>query len=250
MLAAGSILPRMMAWSVAFEQLSRDLGVDAAAALEDAEDRRLAAGAASAPAAHPVRAEVALVDLHLACEGAFVGGQQRDASAEQGVETQHGLAVQTAELGRLGRGQIGAEASEHLPQLGLIHARVAQIAVFLKHRSTLDGARTTLSGPDPKTLASGRSARRFKHRPEARASGPWRERGRRADGASRPPLRPRRSASGDRAAVASRDRAGCRASSGPDTARDRWLRARQAHVRISAAANRKPTTVTVNRLGN
>ena len=143
----------MMAWSVAFEQLSRDLGVDAAAALEDAEDRRLAAGAAPAPAAHPVRAEVALVDLHLACEGAFVGGQQRDASAEQGVETQHGLAVQTAELGRLGRGQIGAEASEHLPQLGLIHARVAQIAVFLKHRSTLDGARTTLSGPDPKQLA-------------------------------------------------------------------------------------------------
>ena len=111
-----------------------------APALEDPEDRGLAPRTPPAAARHAVGAEVALVHLDLADEGTLVGGKKGHALPEERVEAERRLAVQAAELGRLNRRKICAEILEHLPELDFTHARVAQITVFLRHRSTLHGA--------------------------------------------------------------------------------------------------------------
>jgi hypothetical protein len=126
-----------------FGTVSNDLGMHPAAAFQDAKDGRLASGTPATFAADAGGAEEAFIDFHLAGEGAVTGSDLGHAGTEEGEQAQGGLAVEAGEVGGLRGGQISAEEAQALAEFGLRDARVAQIAVFLSHHSTLAGAQTT-----------------------------------------------------------------------------------------------------------
>ena len=110
-----------------------NLCVDLALALEDAEDDGLAVGAAPASALDPARPEEALVDLDDTEQGALRFAGKQNAFAQASVEAIDGVAVQTAQRGRLESGQIGSEVPNQLADLALRDPRTPRVLVFHCH---------------------------------------------------------------------------------------------------------------------
>ena len=96
-----------------------DLRVDLSAAFEQAEDDHLAPRPAAPDAPHAPRAEVALVGLDLAVEGAVGLADLGDPDAEQPVVAVDRVAVEARQGGRRERRHVGAEESQQLPELAL-----------------------------------------------------------------------------------------------------------------------------------
>ncbi len=96
-----------------------DLGIDAALPLEDAEDDRLAVGAAPTPALDSTRPEEALVDLDDPKQGALGFAGQPHAFPHAPVEPVHGVAVQPTQRRCLQSRQIGGDVAHDLTDLGL-----------------------------------------------------------------------------------------------------------------------------------
>ena len=112
------------------EQSGTRLRVDAALAFEDAEDDRLHRRAPASLAPHATRAEVRLVDLHLAAlerPAAFALVGEPLAQAE--VNLVDGADRHAAKPGTIGRGQVQGEQAENLPEPACIQLRAFVVAV-------------------------------------------------------------------------------------------------------------------------
>lgn len=107
-----------------------DPRVDLATALEQPEDDRLAPRPAAPDAPHAPRAEVALVGLDLAVEGAVGLANLGDPNAEQPVVAVERVAVEARQGGRRERRHVGAEQPRQLPELALREVRVCDVLVL------------------------------------------------------------------------------------------------------------------------
>ena len=120
-----------------FRAVRDDFGVHLAAAFEQAEDDGFAARAPAPFAAHPPRAEVALVEF----DGPVQLGRHRapsqQAAAQAPVQRVDRTHAQTRESGRVGGRQIQGKKAQHVAEFGLRNFCVIVIAVSRLHNRKL-----------------------------------------------------------------------------------------------------------------
>jgi len=108
-----------------------DLGENLAAALEQADDGRLAARATPAFAAHPARPKVTFVDLHLPRKRPrLFQGQCQNPQAQPIVKTLRALHTQSRQPSRRQGGNIRAKQLQDIPKNRLGNMRVLYVFVF------------------------------------------------------------------------------------------------------------------------
>ena len=108
-----------------------DLGEDLAAALEQADDRRFAARATPAFAAHPARPKVAFVDLHSPAKGrASSIASAKIRKRNKIVKTLRALHTQSHQPSRRQCRNIRTKQLQDLPEKDLGNVRVLYVSVF------------------------------------------------------------------------------------------------------------------------
>jgi len=113
-----------------FGAIGHEFGVHAALSFEDAEDDRLATGAAAGLALDASGSEVAFVHFDRAAERA-VGLASRQHPASQGVQkTIDGVAVHAGELRDLNGGEVGGGVSQKASENGLRNSSAHEITIF------------------------------------------------------------------------------------------------------------------------
>lgn len=120
--------------------VGHDLGIDAVAAFEHAEDDGLLVGPSAAFATHALRAKERFVDFDLAAERRLplaVFGDAAPDEQEDPVDRSH---AQAGEVGGRRGGQIESEAPHQGPKPGLADLRTPEVPVFLSHVRKLAAA--------------------------------------------------------------------------------------------------------------
>lgn len=116
-----------------FRAVRRDLRIDLAVTLQEAEDRRLPARAAAALVAHAARAEVALVNFDLARKRRSAPALFGDAPAELEKGHGDGLAADAGQLSHVGGRKIRREVAQRLTKLTLGNPGTSVITVSSFH---------------------------------------------------------------------------------------------------------------------
>ena len=109
--------------------VGHDLRVDAALALEDAKDDRLAAGSAAAFAANPTAAEIRFVDFHGAADRGMFFALARHANPEGLKVAVDRAAADMRELRHFRGFEIERKQAHDLPKFGLRNMRTENIAI-------------------------------------------------------------------------------------------------------------------------